>query len=91
MDQAHRERARHLTGRVPAHPVGHDRERELLVDEEIVFVQVANAALIRRREVIYGFLRRHEAEPVGSAERLPEGGGPGHASWLTQKAQIQQR
>jgi hypothetical protein len=41
---AHRHRARDLAGRVPAHTVGHDEEPELLVDEEVVLVVIANLA-----------------------------------------------
>jgi hypothetical protein len=47
---AHRHRAGDLAGGVAPHAVGHDEERELLVDEEVVLVVVAHFADVRRGE-----------------------------------------
>jgi hypothetical protein len=50
VDDAHREGARHLAGGVPTHAIGHDEERELLVDEVVVLVVLAHAPDVGRRE-----------------------------------------
>jgi hypothetical protein len=48
VDGAHGDGAGDLARGVPAHAVGDDEERELLVDEEVVLVVVANLAHVRR-------------------------------------------
>jgi hypothetical protein len=47
---AHGDGARDLARRVAAHAVGDDEERELLVDEEVVLVVVADLADVGRSE-----------------------------------------
>ena len=50
VDRADGEGAGDLAGGVAAHPVGDDEKRELLVDEEVVLVVVADAADVGRGE-----------------------------------------
>ena len=57
--RAHGDRARDLARGVPAHAVGDDEERELLVDEEVVLVVVAHLAHVGRGVETDGFAEIH--------------------------------
>ena len=59
VDGADGDRARDLARRVAAHPVGDDEERELLVDEEVVLVVVADLADVGRRVETDGVAQPH--------------------------------
>ncbi len=72
VDDAHRQRARDLARRVPAHAVGDHEEAELLVDEVVVLVVVADAR--RRWTQRTGCFRPGPSDGRG----YPSGAGPGH-------------
>ena len=71
----HGDRARDLARGVAAHAVGDDEERELLVDEEVVLVVVADAADVGRGEEADALVLVHRRERLhrGSISK-PEAG-----------------
>jgi hypothetical protein len=72
VDDPHRERAGDLARGVASHPVGHDEERELLVDEVVVLVVVAEAADVGRcvkADVVGQAHRASERRRSGSGDR----------------------
>ena len=56
---AHGDRARDLARGVPAHAVGDDEERELLVDEKVVLVVLAHLPDVGRRIEAHSFAELH--------------------------------
>ncbi len=64
---AHGDGARDLARGVPAHAVGDDEERELLVDEEVVLVVIADLPDVGRRVEADGFAEIHSLPVCGAA------------------------
>ncbi len=70
------ERARHFAGRMAAHSVGHDEKGELLVDEVVVLVVVADATDVGRGKKVNVLLQAHcadEAPELSISKLSPSG------------------